>query len=187
MGDRIARIFSSNKGNEPLSIRKSAVDPTLTTVHLAGNMSPLFSTVRSLNTKPDIVMFQGFPRSGNKIASATFSSLTTTTTLSIRGYVIHMKMSQLSGNFILEYPGIGTLKWKLNHLRGSTLELFDTSGSKLARIKSAHPGSEDTKLEIHTFCDPIFLELIIISATVARTLTKRISSSPENPLPSPRN
>jgi hypothetical protein len=183
MSDKITRIFSSSKRNEALSLRRAAVDPTLTTVHLAGNLSPLFSTVKSVNTKPDIIMFQGFPRSGNKIATATFSSLTTTTTLSIRGYVMHMKMSQLSGNFTLEYPTIGTLKWKLNHLRGSTLELFDTLGHKLARIKSAHPGSEDKKLEIITPCDPAFLELIILSAIVAKTLSQLISNSPENPLP----
>lgn len=185
MNDKITRLFSSTKRNEALSLRQSAVDPTLTTVHLAGNMSPLFSTILSPNAKPDVIMFQGFPRSGNKIATATFSSLTTTTTLSIRGYVIHMKMSQLSGNFTLEYSTVGTLKWKLNHLRGSTLELFDSSGHKLARIKSAHPGSEDKKLEILTSCDSIFLELIILSATVAKTLTKLISNSPENPLPNP--
>jgi hypothetical protein len=86
---------------------------------------------------------------------------------------MRLKMSQSSGNFSLEGPQMGKLKWKVNQPAGSSLQLRDSAGRKLAQLKSAgFPGSSEKKLEIVVQCDDRFVEVIVLSGIAAKTLTR---------------
>jgi hypothetical protein len=87
-----------------------------------------------------------------------------------------MKMSQLSGNFSLHCPPMGYLKWKVNPITGSGLELVDSSGTKLAKFKSAgFPGlGGEKRLEILVPCDGWFLELALLSGIAAKAIKKNL-------------
>lgn len=68
---------------------------------------------------------------------------------------------------------MGRLKWHVNKLTGSPLELRDGSGDMLAQFKSAgFPGSGEKKLEILVPCDDFFVELVVLSGTAAKALAK---------------
>ncbi len=93
--------------------------------------------------------------------------------MSLRGQPMRMKMSQLSGNFTLECPSIGRLKWHVNKLTGSPLELRDDSGITLAQFKSAgFPGSGEKKLEILVACDDFFVDLVLLSVMIAKAMAE---------------
>jgi hypothetical protein len=186
MSDPISRLFSTSSSNPQgamppsrvLSLRPSPKDANLTVIHPAGypaDAPPLYSLVTSKTTKPNVLFFRGDPDPSSRIGDARFHSLSSTTDMSLRGQPVRMKMSQLSGNFTIECPPMGKLKWHVNQLTGSSLELRDSSGGRLAQLKSAgFPGSGQRKLEILVPCDDFFVDLVLLSGMAAKILTKGV-------------
>lgn len=85
---------------------------------------------------------------------------------------MRLKESQLSGNFNLDAP-IGRFKWVVGKILGSSMELRDSSGTKLALLRSAgFPGSGERKLEIFIQCDNALVELMMLSGFAAKEVQK---------------
>jgi hypothetical protein len=181
MNDFASRLFS-NISSKPqsavppshiLSLRTSPKDPNLTIIHPAGYPSdapPLRSVVGTPAAKPNVVIFRGEPHVSSNIGQASFHSISSTIDLSLHGQSICMKMSQLSGNFSLEYPPRTKLTWSVNKFTGSGLGLCDSSGYKLAELNSSGLGGK--KLEILVSCDEFFFDLVLLSAMAAKVLIK---------------
>ncbi|OQE36116.1 hypothetical protein PENCOP_c012G00050 [Penicillium coprophilum] len=88
-----------------------------------------------------------------------------------------MRLNQLSGNFTLESPVTGQLKWKLDMLTGRNMELQDATGNKLAKLR---PGKSGEKvLEILVPHDSRFFELVLFSGWTARTMNKSVTEATE--------
>lgn len=66
---------------------------------------------------------------------------------------------------------MGEMKWKVDKLTGSTLELKDSSGNKVAKLKSGG-GHGEKKLDILIPCDAFFVELVMLSGIAAKTISK---------------
>lgn len=89
---------------------------------------------------------------------------------------MRMKMNELSGNFTIDSPSAGKLKWHATGLTGSSLELRDASGMKLAQLRSGgFPGSGERKLEVYVPCHQAFLELIVLSGFAAKSLSSSVN------------
>lgn len=172
---------AANQSSQVFSLRPSRRDSNLTIVRPAGypaDAPPLFSVRTSKTSKPNVVLYRGVAGPASSIGNARFHALSSTTDLSLRGQKIDMKMIQMSGNFSLECPRMGKLKWKLDQLTGSALELCGDSGRRLAQLKSAgFPGAAKKKLEIFVPCDDFFLDLVVLSAVVAKALTKAMTEA----------
>ena len=82
------------------------------------------------------------------------------------------KQSSTSGSFRLDCPPMQDFKWKVNQLTGSSLELCDPFGQRLARIKkSGLLGSDGgQKLEIFNPCDNYFVDMAVLSGYAAWVL-----------------
>jgi hypothetical protein len=105
------------------------------------------------------------------IGTAAFHSFSSKTDLTVRGMPTLLKVSQLSGDFKLEYPPFGKLKWKVSKLMGSGLELCDGAGHRLARLRRDGLFGE-RKLEVLVHCDERFVEMVVLSGMAAREVAK---------------
>ncbi|KAJ5810782.1 hypothetical protein N7447_010298 [Penicillium robsamsonii] len=123
-----------------------------------------------------MVLFRGWGEGPwDIISDARLPSLSSKIHLSFYGEPINMRLSQLSGNFTLESPAIGKLKWKLDVLTGRNMELQDATGQKLAKLR---PGKSGEKvLEILVSHDSRFLELVLLSGWTARTMNKSMTEA----------
>ena len=63
-------------------------------------------------------------------------------------------------------------KWKADSLSGNPKELIDSSGQRIAKISSSNFLKGEKSLEIYVAVDDYFLELIVATALVAKTLAK---------------
>jgi hypothetical protein len=110
-----------------------------------------------------------------QIGDAGFNIMSTKINMSLRGMPVMMKWSEWTGRFTIDYPPMGTLKWRSNKLTGRPAELLDSSDGKLAqfvRSTGGWFGSRKKELQILVPCDQgswEFIELVVFSATVAST------------------
>ena len=121
--------------------------------------------------EPDYLFFQN----GQFMGQADFSLSSTKINMMLRGRPIQMKQSNVSGNFSLDVPSMPLLRWKVNQLTGGSLQLFDESGVKLAKIgKSSTLGGSDAgqKMEMFVLADDFFVDLCVISGFAAWTLNR---------------
>ncbi|CAM1501209.1 Fc.00g103710.m01.CDS01 [Cosmosporella sp. VM-42] len=188
MKDLINRFLSGSSqgqasptpGSQVFTISASSKDPSLRVLHPAGypkDAPPLYSVSNLRHLTPNMVLSRGIPDHSNAVAFANFH-LSSPTDLTVHGQHIPMKMSQMSGSFTINYPPIGKLKWKPNPLTGSSFELFDSAGLKLAKLGSAgFPNLGDKKLQIFVACDGFLQELIILSALTAKDLTSTVNEA----------
>ncbi|KAG4413587.1 hypothetical protein IFR04_013289 [Cadophora malorum] len=178
MSKYISRLISSSSGGSPaastFSIRSSPHIPDHIVVHPLGypaDVPPVFTIVTS-TSKPNVSIFRGHADPANKLGDAIMHTFSSTIDLNHRGQTASLKENSLSGNFTLVSP-IGKFKWGVNQITGTGLELKDSSGTKLASLRSAgFPGSGERKLELVVPVDDIFLELIVLSAMTAKTSQK---------------
>ncbi|KAJ5322021.1 uncharacterized protein N7506_011151 [Penicillium brevicompactum] len=98
----------------------------------------------------------------------TFSSKVRLTT---HGQGMEMRFSEMSGSATIQTPNMGKLKWKLDSMALTTLELRDESGTKLAKYYSGKTSGEKV-LEILVPHDVRFLELVLLSGFATKTLNK---------------
>ncbi len=86
---------------------------------------------------------------------------------------MRMTLNQLSGNFTLESPTTGRLKWKPGKIMESSLELRDNSALKIAHLRSGgFPGSRERKMDVFVPCDGPFLDLVVLSGIAAKMSMK---------------
>jgi hypothetical protein len=119
------------------------------------------------------MIIQGSPDPANLIGDTSFHLLSSKTDLTIRGQGIRMTLNQLTGNFSLESPTAGNLKWTVGKIIGSSFTLNDDTGLKSAHLRSSGlPRSRERKLEIFVNCDNRFLDLAVLSGIATKMLTK---------------
>jgi hypothetical protein len=187
MDGLISKVRSKATGSEEpgaapthtLFFCPSDIDLGLITVHHSSyprDAPPLF-TIKATDgmsmslEESDYLFFQN----GQFMGQADFSLNSTKINMSLRGRPIQMKQSNISGNFSLDVPPLSLLKWKVNQLTGGSLQLFDESGVKLAKIgKSSTLGGSDAgqKLEVFIPADEFFVDLCMISGFAAWTLNR---------------
>jgi hypothetical protein len=182
MSGLISCLFSgsppkqASSHSQSFSLHPSPKDKHLTIVHPTSwpkDAPPLYSVVIVENTQPNISIFQGAPGASNTIGDSHFTLLSSTTNLTLRGKHIRLKRSQLSGDFTLDCIPLGTWKWTVNKLTGSSMKLCDNFGNKLAEYKSvgiSKPGEK--RLEILVPCDKFFVELVVLSVVTAKSVIK---------------
>jgi hypothetical protein len=159
-----------------LCFRASPHDPNHIVVHPIDypvDVPPLYTLISSKTAQPNLMIFQGSPDSTNLIDDTSFHSLSSKTDLTIRGQGIRMTLNQLTGNFSLESPTAGNLKWNVGKIMGSSFTLKDNTALKLAHLRSSgFPASEERELEIFVNCDDRFLELVVVSGIAAKMFAK---------------
>jgi hypothetical protein len=130
------------------------------------------------------VIFEGAPNpstnNNTTIGDARFKSLSSTTSLTLRGQQIRLKQSHLTDDFTLECLPLGTWKWKVNKLTGSSMKLCDTNRGNevVAELKSVGTFRvEEKRLEILVPCDSFFVEMVLLSAVTANEVMKATDSA----------
>ena len=141
-----------------LTICSSPTSPIITIDHAnhPANAPPLFSIKlsdgMSMSREPDMIL----SKDGHIIGDASTSLSSSNIKVTLRGHQMEMKQSFSSGDYKLRAPPMQDFKWKSNNLTGSSLELCDPSGHKLARIKKSVQADEQ-KMEIFVTCDDYFM------------------------------
>jgi hypothetical protein len=178
-----SKSLSHHHNNPPrvLHLRQSENNPNLTTVNPANDMknaSPLYSVIISEKAKPNVLIYRGDPDARNITGRANFHSMSSTADLALGGHQMSLKMSQTSGNFSLGGAPFGKLKWKVNQLTGGSLELYDSSGVKLALMKSTGLlGMGVKKIEILVPCNDLFVDLIVLSGMSAKAYKRAMDDA----------
>lgn len=167
-----------NQNNTPdgtsFSLRQAPWDPTKILVHPAGypvESQPMYSITICKERVPNVVMFRGWGGGPcDIIGDARLpKSLSSKSHLILHGQSIDMRLSQTSGQFNLESPTMGRLKWKADVLCGRNMKLHDATGRRLAQLRSSKPLGEND-LEILVSHDDKFFELVLLSSLTARTM-----------------
>lgn len=133
-------------------------------------------SITSKDSAPNVVLFRGWGEGPwDIIGDARLQSLSSKICLAFYGQPIKMRLNELSGNFTLESPATGQLKWKLDMLTGRNMELQDATGKKLAKLR---PGKSGEKVfEILVSHDSRFFELVLLSGWTARTMNKSVTEA----------
>ncbi|KAJ9643227.1 hypothetical protein H2204_002123 [Knufia peltigerae] len=165
----------NNDSNQRFVLRPCPADPNLTLIHPRGypvDAPPLYTVIISSDK---VSLYRGYINPAGLIGTTSTSSVSHSAALTVHNQKIPMKMNQLSLSFSFQWPPAGTLKWKADQLTGSSLELSDGSGRKLAKLKSSSGmmGSGEKGFEINVACDEQFLNLIILSGLAAKVGTKK--------------
>ncbi|KAH7121895.1 hypothetical protein B0J13DRAFT_159584 [Dactylonectria estremocensis] len=161
-------------------IRKSPHDSKLLVVHPAGyakDAYPLYC-IKPSSKKPNVIVSRGPMSPATTVGFATLHSFSSKIDASVRGQAIPMKGSAFSDKFTLNVPHLGTFKWKESFFSGS-LELYDSSGQKLAKLGSAGTFSSEKKLELMVPCDDFFMDIVVLSGIAARQATKNAEEAVE--------
>ncbi|KAJ5150409.1 uncharacterized protein N7500_010598 [Penicillium coprophilum] len=178
----VSPFSTSNSLNRQSSVsfalRSAPWDSSKTLVHPLGHPTeapPMYS-IRSNNSAPNVVLSRGWGEGPwDIIGDARLPSLSSKIHMGFYGQPINIRLNQLSGNFTLESPVTGQLKWKLDMLTGRNMELQDATGNKLAKLR---PGKSGEKvLEILVSHDSRFFELVLFSGWTARTMNKSVTEA----------
>lgn len=95
--------------------------------------------------------------------------MASTNKLHLRGMPMMLRQSQLSENFTVDCNMTGPMKWKKSELSGSSLSLYDGSGTKIAKLAS---GIGNKTLEIYINCNDAFAEIVLFTAVTAKIIHK---------------
>ncbi|KPM44543.1 hypothetical protein AK830_g1977 [Neonectria ditissima] len=166
----------SNPGSQIFQIRPSPHGHGLLVVHPAGypkDAPPMYCIKVKPSSKPNVVLSRGPMSPQTTVGHARFHFFSSTTELFVRGQPVPLKASTFSGKFTMDIPGMGKFKWKPNQLTGTSFELFDGAGRKLAKLGSAGLlAFGEKKLELMVPCDDFFLDLVLLSAISVKELSK---------------
>lgn len=158
---------------------------TLLTTDTSPNTQPHYTAALSKTHKPHIKLSRG-PSNPHEPSTTlgtavmhTFSSTTECTLPLTPPCEFPVKESSLSGSFTLTHPALGSWKWKANQLTGTSLELVDEAGTKVAKIKvtsglSGLSGSKKKgkRLETYVPLQQGVLDVVVLSALVAMVGTR---------------
>ena len=165
--------YNTSQAVQVLTFRPSPDDHKVTLIQQEGHhggATPLYASRTSKFSKPHIqisrVVAANTGLQQTAIGNATFHSLSSAIDLSLHGQYIKMKPGNLSSSINFTYPPTGKMKWKSNFM-GTALELFDSAGQKLARLKLKFSGSGGKRLELLVPCADFFLDLIVLSGMAA--------------------
>ncbi|KAF4467183.1 hypothetical protein FALBO_5966 [Fusarium albosuccineum] len=165
----------SNDGSQILSIRASPQDGNLFHVvpDNAPSQAPPLYSITKRDSKPNYIVSRGFPAPDNTVATAAMHVSSTTVDLSVHNQPMVLKTSGFSENFSFETPHMGKFKWKPNQLTGSSYELYDQTGRKLAKFGSAGiTRMGEKQLTIFVPCDEFFTVTIVLSIVSLKELNK---------------
>ncbi|UNI17270.1 hypothetical protein JDV02_003627 [Purpureocillium takamizusanense] len=142
---------------------------------------PLYTFTGAPHAKPNIALYYGEAASpaANMIGEGKLSSFSSTTQMRVRGMPFTLRMSHMSGSVTLESPVTGKMKLKPNPMTGTGLALYDSSGNKVAKIRSGGGGGfgDKKQLEIYVPCDGMFIEVILLSFLTAKMLNKIVGDA----------
>ncbi len=159
-----------------LEIRKSQADPAqLAFIHAAGapeNSEPLWSVLNNKAGNPDILIYKGSSHPHNVFGDGSLSSLSGSATLSMRGVPIKVKASSLGEGYSVESQQLGKMKWKPNPMTGTGLQLHDSSGTVIAKIKSSGLGIGPKSLVVYVQADEFLMDLIVFTAMAVKTIKR---------------
>lgn len=152
-----------------LSIRTSKQDGNLILIHPA-NIPPDAPPQFTVTSSP-VVMYYGHPSNNHVAGTVTSSTWSSTTQLTVRGQPMSMKKSSTTGHNTIECS-MGMFKWKsTSELSGSSISLFDSQGTRLAKLKTVGLGGEK-QLEVFVNCDDYLLEIMLVSGVAAKKIAK---------------
>jgi hypothetical protein len=151
--------------NDPTVKIMRSNDPQLAVV---GGYSITISKV----SKPHITLEQWGTSYRGAIGNATFHSLSFSIDLSLHGEKIRVKQSWTGGDYTVQSPSAGELRWTSDMFWVSGMMLVDSAGLKLARLTSQSKlmGSEKKRLEVFVPCRQHFLDLIVLSGAAITQL-----------------
>ncbi|KAK3190661.1 hypothetical protein K4F52_003352 [Lecanicillium sp. MT-2017a] len=159
-----------------LEIRKSQADPAqLVFIHAAGapeNSDPLWSILNKKAGNPDILIYKGSSHPHNVFGDGSFSSFSGSAKLKMRGVPIKVKASSLGEGYNVESQQLGKMKWKPNPMTGMGLQLHDSSGTMIAKIKSSGLGMGPKSLVVYVQADEFLMDLIVFTAMAVKTIKK---------------
>lgn len=180
MADLLSSVFGSASGsnNNSVVLRQSMLHPGMIHIQPVGaskDAPPLYDAVTHSLSKPNVCLYRGPSQSNQLLGDARFHSLSSKIDLTLMGQAFSMKQSQLSGSLTVDHPQLGRFKWSLNQLTMSSLELSDSSGRSLAKLKSSGiPGLGGKKIEMFVSVDDYMMDLIVLSGVVAMVQTKAL-------------
>lgn len=131
----------------------------------SGVKTPMFTVQSSKHSKPNVEVFRLLANGVQQpFSTATFSSMSGSITLSVKGHEVKLKDSMGDGP---SFDGPhGKLKWKYSSMGGKII-LQDEAKNKLARYQY----KDVPKLEIFVQGDEFFVDLVVASG-VAITVKK---------------
>lgn len=159
-------------------VRDSPSIPDTYVVHQAGvsvEAPPLLTVTTSVSTTPNIILYQGVSDPRMTIGTGRFSSFSSKTELSLRGQSLTLKTNSTDYNV---YSPMGKFKWKPSKMGGSSMRLVDMQGTRLAQFKSAGLLKfGEKRLDIFMPSDGFFVEMVVLTATTARKITKMMEDA----------
>ncbi|CAP85503.1 Pc20g01740 [Penicillium rubens Wisconsin 54-1255] len=160
------------------SLRPAPWDSAKILVHPSGypiEAPPMYSII-SKDSPPNVVLLRGWGEGPWVIVGdARLPTLSSKIHLTFYGQPIIMRLNQLSGNYALESPAVGQLKWRPDMFTGRDMQLQDATGRKLAKLR---PGKSGEKLlEILVSHDSSFSEIVLLSGWTARAMTKSVTEA----------
>lgn len=136
--------------------------------------TPLYHVKLSKTSKPHITLW----KNNIEVYTARLHSFSSKIDVFTHGQPMTLSESNLSGNITIHHPQQGDLKWKISQLSGTSAELIDPRGMKLAAIKSNHmPGMGEKKIELMVQFDPMFLDMVLGSAMTVMMQMKALSEA----------
>jgi hypothetical protein len=167
--------YNASPSSQTLTLHRSLKDSNTTLIHRAGDPIPLYIVTTDMASKPQIQISRLFANGTRKIpiGAATFPSLSTSVNISLGNFSFDLKQNQLIGDSCsFTCPPLPKMKWRAGLLGGS-MELSDTSRTRLARYKAGLPVvGGGKKLEVLLPCDDFILDLIVVSGMTAAHMNK---------------
>ena len=174
LSDFIPGSSKASNALQTLEIRQSKADPAqLMFVHAAGapeDSEPLWSILNNKAGNPDILIYKGSSHPHNVFGYGSFSTFSGSATLKMRGIPVKVKSNSLSESYTVESQQMGKMKWKPNPTTGMGLQLYDSSGTVVAKINSSGFGMGTKSLVVYVPANEFLLDLIVFSAMVVRTM-----------------
>ncbi|KAF5578801.1 hypothetical protein FPCIR_11453 [Fusarium pseudocircinatum] len=166
----------SSDGSQVFTIRPHPQDDNLLSIlpSNAPKESPPLYTIYKRPSSSTLLMHRGHAAPENIIATATMHLSTSRIDVSIFNQPIVIKNSSMTGSWGF-HTHMGKFKWKVNQLTGTGFELFDQSGSKVAKYGGAGwKRFGEKEVSVYVGGDEFFVVMVLFSAVVAKELKKII-------------
>lgn len=159
-----------------LVLSPSSFDPSITVLHWPGQpATPLLLFGTSKTSLHRITVFCRSPHPSNAIGTAGFPKRSTAE-ISLRGTPIHMHMNPWSTQCKVDAAHMGAFTFQQDAQMGSeALDMFDTGGTRIARIDKAGKGVK--KLELFQYFDGDFFEMVALTTLAAWTIQKELDKA----------
>jgi hypothetical protein len=134
---------------------------------------PMYFARVSSSKRPNIKLYKGGEQ---EVFTSSDHSFSSAIDLMVHGQPMQMRQSSMSGACTIQHPTLGDLKWKVPQLIGTTADLSDSRGTKIAALKSNKvKGMGQKIIELYVPCDPSFLDLVVGSAFALMKANKELA------------